>query len=154
MVIDNQLHSYLYTLFLFESVRLPAGETFKEIGDSEDNLFFIVSGQLEDSMYLTLQNQGKVFRKPTLILSKNDYFGEIYPFDKEQQSQSYVETLQPTELVSISKEKLIKICRKYPNIELAIIDLLKIRSQLVTSEPSVKLRGAPRYDLDLALNNT
>jgi hypothetical protein len=99
-----------------------------------------------------LQNPGKVFRKPTLILSENDYFGEIYPFNKEQRSQSHIETLEPTELVGISKEKLIRICRKYPNIELAIIDLLKIRSPSVTSEPSVKLRRAPRHELKLKLN--
>lgn len=103
-------------------------------------------------MSLGYDNQGKVFRKPTLILSENDYFREIYPFNEEQRFQSYIETLEPTELVSISKEKLIQICRKYPNIELAIIDLLKIRSQSVTKEPSVKLRRAPRHELKLKLN--
>lgn len=138
--------------FLFETVRQPAGQTIKEIGDMVDNLFFIVSGKLKDSIYLTLQNPGKVFRKPTLILSENDYFGEIYPFNKEQRSQSHIETLEPTELVGISKEKLIRICRKYPNIELAIIDLLKIRSQSETSEPSTKLRRSPRHELKLKLN--
>jgi hypothetical protein len=111
-----------------------------------------VSGQLEDSIYLTLQNQRKVFRKPTLILSENDYFGDIYPFNKEQRSQSYIETLKPVELVRIPKEKLMRICRKYPNIELGIIDLLKIRSQSIEGEPSFKLRRAPRYELKLKLN--
>jgi CRP-like cAMP-binding protein len=138
--------------FLFETVRQPAGQTIKEIGDMVDNLFFIVSGKLKDSIYLTLQNPGKVFRKPTLILSENDYFGEIYPFNKEQRSQSHIETLEPTELVGISKEKLIRICRKYPNIELAIIDLLTIRSQSETIEPSTKLRRSPRHELKLKLN--
>jgi CRP-like cAMP-binding protein len=138
--------------FLFETIRLPAGEVVKEIGDTEDHLFFIVSGQLKDSIYLTLQNQRKVFRKPTLILSENDYFGDIYPFNKEQRSQSYIETLKPVELVRIPKEKLMRICRKYPNIELGIIDLLKIRSQSIEGEPSFKLRRAPRYELKLKLN--
>ncbi len=138
--------------FLFETVRQPAGQTIKEIGDMVDNLFFIVSGKLKDSIYLTLQNPGKVSRKPTLILSENDYFGEIYPFNKEQRSQSHIETLEPTELVGISKEKLIRTCRKYPNIELAIIDLLKIRSQSKTSEPSTKLRRTQRHELKLKLN--
>jgi CRP-like cAMP-binding protein len=138
--------------FLFETIRLPAGEVVKEIGDTEDHLFFIVSGQLKDSIYLTLQNQRKVFRKPTLILSENDYFGVIYPFNKEQRSQSHIETLEPAELVRIPKEKLMRICRKYSNIELGIIDILKIRSQSVESESSFKLRRAPRYELKLKLN--
>jgi CRP-like cAMP-binding protein len=138
--------------FHFEAIRLPAGEMINEIGNAEDHLFFIVSGQLKDSIYLTLQNQKKVFRKPTLSLSENDYFGEIYPFNKEQRSQSYIETLAPTELVRIPKEKLMRICHKYPNIELRLIELLKIRSQSIESEPSVKLRRAPRYELKLKLN--
>ena len=113
---------------LFENIRLPAGYVVKEIGDTEDYLFFVVSGRLKDSIYLTLQNQRKVFRKPTLTLSENDFFGDIYPFNKEQRSQSYIETLEPVELVRIPKEKLMRICRKYPNIELGIIALLSIRS--------------------------
>ncbi|NIV99306.1 cyclic nucleotide-binding domain-containing protein, partial [Candidatus Saccharibacteria bacterium] len=80
---------------------MPAGKVVKEIGDPEDHLFFIVSGRLKDSIYLTLQNERKVFRKPTLTLSENDYFGDIYPFNKEQRSQSYIETLEPVELVKI-----------------------------------------------------
>jgi CRP-like cAMP-binding protein len=138
--------------FLFEKVRLPADHTIKEIGDVEHHLFLIVSGRLEDSIYLTLQNQERIFRKPTIIMSENDYFGEIYPFTKEQRCQSYIKTLRPTELVSISKEKLLPICRKFPNIELAIIDLLKIRSQFATSDSSAKLRRSPRYEFKLKLN--
>ena len=144
----NELKSFC---FLFETVLLPANQTIKKVGDIEDHLFFIVSGKLEDSLYMTLQNQGRIFRKPTLILSENDYFGKVYPFNEEHRSQSYIKTLEPTELVSISKEKLLQICRKYPNIELAIIDLLKIRSQSVSSESSVKIRRHPRYKFRLRL---
>jgi CRP-like cAMP-binding protein len=138
--------------FLFEKARLPADQTIKEVGDAEDYLFLVVSGELEDSIYLTLQNQEKIFRKPTIILSANDYFGEIYPFSKEQRCQSYIKTLVPSELVSISKEKLLPVCRKFPNIELAILDLLKIRSQSTTRDSSAKLRRALRYELKLKLN--
>ena len=42
---------------LFENMRLPSGQVVKEIGDPEDHLFFVVSGRLKDSIYLTLQNQ-------------------------------------------------------------------------------------------------
>ena len=138
--------------FLFETIRRPAGTSIKEFGDIEDNLFLVVSGKLRDSIYLTLQNQGKVFRQPILILSKNDFFGEIYPFNEKQQSKSYIETLEPTELVSISKEKLIRICHQYPHIELAILDLLKIRALSATNESPARLRRAQRYELKAKLN--
>ena len=136
---------------LFENTRVPSGHVVKQIGDTEDHLFFIVSGQLKDSIYLTLQNQRKVFRKPTLVLAENDFFGDIYPFNKEQRSQSYIETLEPAELVKIPKEKLMRICRKYPNIELGIIDLLSIRSLSNADEPSDMIRQETRHKFILRL---
>jgi len=136
---------------LFENIRLPGGQVVKEIGDPEDHLFFIVSGRLKDSIYLTLQDQRKVFRKPTLALAENDFFGDIYPFNKEQRSQSYIETLEPAELVRIPKEKLMRICRKYPNIELGIIDLLSIRSITDKEAPVDEIRRETRYKFTLRL---
>jgi hypothetical protein len=50
--------------FLFETVRQPAGEVVKEIGATEDHLFFIVSGQLKDSIYL--RGRG-VFQDPDTV---------------------------------------------------------------------------------------
>ena len=136
---------------LFENIRLPGGQVVKEIGDPEDHLFFIVSGRLKDSIYLTLQDQRKVFRKPTLALAENDFFGDIYPFNKEQRSQSYIETLEPAELVRIPKEKLMRICRKYPNIELGIIDLLSIPSITDKEAPVDEIRSETRYKFTLRL---
>ena len=145
------IHELKALCSLFENIRLSAGEVVKEIGDPEDHLFFIVSGRLKDSIYLTLQNQRKVFRKPTLTLSENDYFGDIYPFNKEQRSQSYIETLEPVELAKIPKEKLMRICRKYPNIELGIIDLLSIRSIADKDAPSDEIRKETRHKFTLRL---
>ena len=145
------IHELKALCSLFESVRLPAKQVIKEIGDPEDHLFFIVSGRLKDSIYLTLQNQRKVFRKPTLELAENDFFGDIYPFNKEQRSQSYIETLEPTELVRIPKEKLMRICRKYPNIELGIIDLLSIRSYSDQEGATETIRKETRHKFYLML---
>jgi CRP-like cAMP-binding protein len=145
------IHELKALCSLFENIRLPAGQVVKEIGDTEDHLFFIVSGQLKDSIYVTLQNQRKVFRKPTLTLSENDFFGDIYPFNKEQRSQSYIETLEPAELVRIPKEKLMRICRKYPNIELGIIDLLSVRSISTKEEAVDAIRQESRHKFILRL---
>jgi len=145
------IHELKALCSLFENIRLPAGHVVKAIGDPEDHLFFIVSGRLKDSIYLTLQNQRKVFRKPTLTLSENDFFGDIYPFNKEQRSQSYIETLEPVELVKIPKEKLMRICRKYPNIELGIISLLSIRSISEKEASADEIRKETRYKFTLRL---
>lgn len=145
------IHELKALCSLFENIRLPAKQVVKEIGDTEDHLFFIVSGRLKDSIYLTLQNQKKVFRKPTVELSENDFFGDIYPFNKEQRSQSYIETLEPTELVRIPKEKLMRICRKYPNIELGIIELLNIRSISNQEGSPETVRKQTRHKFSLML---
>ncbi len=145
------IHELKALCSLFENMRLPANQVVKEIGDPEDHLFFIVSGRLKDSIYLTLQNQRKVFRKPTLELAENDFFGDIYPFNKEQRSQSYIETIEPTELVRVPKEKLMRICRKYPNIELGIIDLLSIRSLSDQEESPEIIRKETRHKFSLML---
>jgi CRP-like cAMP-binding protein len=136
---------------LFENIRLPSEQVVKEIGDPEDHLFFVISGRLKDSIYLTLQNRRRIFRKPTLTLTENDFFGDIYPFNKEQRSQSYIETLEPVELVRIPKEKLMRIGRKYPNIELGIIDLLSIRSLTDEDTPSDEIRKETRQKFALKL---
>ncbi|MGD9150880.1 MAG: cyclic nucleotide-binding domain-containing protein [Desulfobacterales bacterium] len=145
------IHELKALCSLFENMRLPVNQVVKEIGDPEDHLFFIVSGRLKDSIYLTLQNQRKVFRKPTLVLAENDFFGDIYPFNKEQRSQSYIETIEPTELVRVPKEKLMRICRKYPNIELGIIDLLSIRSLSDQKESPEIIRKETRHKFSLML---
>lgn len=145
------IHELKALCSLFENVRLPANQVVKEIGDTEDHLYFVVSGRLKDSIYLTLQNHRKVYRKPTLVLAENDFFGDIYPFNKEQRSQSYIETLDPTELVKIPKEKLMRICRKYPNIELGIIDLLSIRSLSDPEGSHEAIRKESRHKSSLVL---
>jgi CRP-like cAMP-binding protein len=145
------IHELKALCSLFENIRLPSGQVVKEIGDPENHLFFVVSGRLKDSIYLTLQNQRKIFRKPTLTLAENDFFGDIYPFNKEQRSQSYIETLEPAELVRIPKEKLMRIGRKYPNIELGIIDLLSIRSLTNEDAPSNEVRKETRQKFALKL---
>jgi CRP-like cAMP-binding protein len=145
------IHELKALCSLFENIRLPAGHVIREIGDAEDHLFFIVSGRLKDSIYLTLQNERKVFRKPSLTLSENDFFGDIYPFNREQRSQSYIETLEPAELVKIPREKLMRICRKYPNIELGIIDLLSIRTMTGKEVSSEEIRKETRHKFTLRL---
>jgi CRP-like cAMP-binding protein len=82
---------------IFEIVQFPAEHVLIKPGDNEDDLFFIVAGQIRDSIYLTVEDRRKIFRRPNILLSENDYFGDIYPFDQEKKSQSYVETISHAE---------------------------------------------------------
>jgi CRP-like cAMP-binding protein len=134
-----------------EIIHLPPDHTVKKVGDIEDSLYFVISGTLKDSMYHTIDNREKVYRAPNLYLNANDYFGDIYPLDRDKKSKSYIETKSQVELLKIPKEKLRKICIKYPKIEYELLNLLKVRSKASVDDSPEKLRDARRIPLKLDL---
>jgi CRP-like cAMP-binding protein len=136
---------------LLKIIHLPPDHTVKKVGDLEDAIYFVISGGLKDSMYQTMDDKEKVYREPNLYLYENDYFGDIYPFDRDKKSNSYVETKSQVELLRISKGKLRKVCIKYPKIEHGLLNLLKVRSKASMDELSEKLRHARRIPLKLEL---
>ncbi len=125
----------------------------KKVGDLEDSLNFVISGSLKDSLYDTIDSRDKVYREPVLYFDENDYFGDIYPFDRDKKSNSYIETKSQVELLRISKEKLRKICTKYPKIEHGLLNLLKVRSKESVDNSRAKLRDIRRIHLKLELGH-
>ena len=136
----------------FVRVRLFADKAVQKTGDLETDLYFVVSGTLKDSIYSSLETKEKVHRKRNILLSDDDFFGEIYPFKKDQTCKSDIKTVTQVELVKISRQKLMKLCREFPNIEPALIDLFKIRSNRVESRPASSVRKAERYQLPIKMN--
>jgi CRP-like cAMP-binding protein len=136
----------------FVRVRLFAGKTVQKAGDRESDLFFVVSGTLKDSIYPSLETKEKVHRKRNMALSDDDFFGEIYPFEKDQICKSDIITETQVELVKISRQKLMRLCREFPDIELALIDLFKIRSGPEETSTSSAVRKAERYQLPIKMN--
>ena len=110
-------------------VRLAAGKTIRKIGDPQAELYLIVSGNLKATTLLPLSKTRSKPRNESVFLTENDFFGDIYPYDSSKISQTFVETITAAELVKISKAKLRRVSRKYPNIELGLIDLFKARSE-------------------------
>ena len=135
-----------------ERLRLPAGKTVKKIGDSEKAIYFVVSGSLRSTQYQPLKKNESNHAKSTIQLSENDFFGSIYPFEKDNVSQSYTETASRVELIKLSKSQLIKVCKKYPNIELGLIDLVKARSNGNDTEALRTVRKTERHQLPLRMN--
>jgi CRP-like cAMP-binding protein len=136
----------------FVRVRLFADKTIQKAGDLETDLYFIVSGTLKDSIFPSLETKEKIHRKPNIYLSDNDFFGEIYPFKKDQTCKSDIKTVTQVELVKISRLKLMKLCREFPNIEPALIDLFKIRSRPAENSQPQTVRKADRYQLPIKMN--
>jgi CRP-like cAMP-binding protein len=145
------IQEFLALFSRFEIINLLVDTTVKKVGDLEDSLNFIISGSLKDSLYDTIDSRDKVYREPNLYLYENDYFGDIYPFDRDKKSKSYIETKSQVELLRISREKLRKICTKYPKIEHGLMNLLKVRSKGSMDNSGGKLRDIRRIHLKLEL---
>jgi hypothetical protein len=131
-------------------VRLPAGKVFKKIGDVEDHLYFIASGTLKETTFVPLSKKEKKHRKSVVQLTESDIVGDVYPFEEQKLSQCYTETITSVELGKISKEDLIAICTRYPNVAHSIINLFKNRLE-GRKESSLPAREANRHQLPLKM---
>ncbi len=115
-------------LYPLVKVHLPAGRVVKKAGDSEEDLYFIVSGTLRATAYQPVKKGGEtMYTKSTANLTENTFFGEIYPFEDKQRSQSYIEAITQTELIKLSKINLMKICVNFPEVEHALMQLYEMR---------------------------
>jgi len=137
---------------ILELRHFPAGNTLKRFGEEENDLYFVVSGALEETIYHRTQKGGKLQKKSTKNLVENDFFGEIYPFDKEKVSHSTVETITRVEFVKCSKSGLMAVCKKYPNIKLIINILYQSRSASDEKHFSGILRETVRHRLPTQVN--
>jgi CRP-like cAMP-binding protein len=132
----------------------PEGSMMKQFGDEEHNLYFVVSGAVEKTFYHRLEKGGKVQKKSTKNLVENDFFGKIYPFEKERISQTTVETMTHVEFAKISKRKLMKICKEYPNVKRLVHDLYQSRSESHNETFSYTIRKSVRHQLPTQVNIT
>ena len=134
-------------------VKLPSGKMITKAGDPANNLFFIVSGNLKETVFLPLKKKDEtLYRKRASHLTENQFFGDIYPFKDKSTSKSYIETTTRGELIRITKSNLIKICKKYPNIELGLIDLYEVRKKSGNGGAGRKIRKIGRHQLPLKID--
>lgn len=130
----------------------PAGSMLKRFGDEESDLYFVVYGALEKTVYHRLEKGGKVHKKSTKTLVENNFFGEIYPFEDEKVSRSDIETITRVEFAMIPKSRLMAICREYPNVKILVNGLYKSRSVSVEEKFSSIIRNTVRHQLPTRVN--
>jgi hypothetical protein len=135
-----------------ELMRLPAGKTINTIGNAESALHFIVAGGVKATTYELLEKVESQQPISSVFLSENDFFGSVYPLNENHLSFCHTVTTGPSELAKISQENLRQICRRHPCIELALIDLFKVRSEKEGIEVFRSVRRADRHKLPLKMN--
>lgn len=133
-------------------VNRPAGKIVKKFGDIENDIYFVVSGALKETTYHPLGEGEKVNKRSIRDLVESDFFGNIYPFEAERVSRSYIETITRVELVKISKPRLVALCRKYPNIELLVKGLYSTRVQSGEGTAPHTVRKTTRHQLPTKVN--
>jgi hypothetical protein len=141
------------TMTLFNVVKLPAGQVVSLADKREKELNFIVQGILEMTTYKPQNDHNEtIYKKSTSKLTKNHFFGEIYPFDKENHSNSYIEPKSKAELITISQKSLTQICDKFPNVENAIKALYKFDLFVSEEDQYKRMQKGERYELPIKMS--
>ena len=146
---DPEMMAFMSTLILRH---FPAGSMLNRFGDEENDLYFVVFGALEETIYHRLEKEGRVQKKSTKTLVENDFFGEIYPFEEGNVSQSDIETITRVEFAIISRSGLMAICRKYPNVKILVNALYQSRSVFDEERFSSIVRKTVRRQLPTQIN--
>jgi CRP-like cAMP-binding protein len=130
-----------------EPLHLPPGTVVKNPGDTEEFLYFIVSGTLIETYPLSADEEGEGREEFSANSAEMNYFGDVYPLDEQRQFPSVIETVSSTELLRISKSQLVDLCEEYPKIEILLMMLDKAQRLLAEKRVSQKDRKSARYEL-------
>jgi hypothetical protein len=138
---------------LFDVIELPAGQMVSKVGEKEKDLNFIVQGTFRKKTYEPQKgNDETIFKKSSLMLTENHFFGKIFPFDKENCSQSYIESKSQAELITISQKSLKQICKKYPNVERGLKSLYEFGSMASKKDHYKRIQNGGRYKLPIRMS--
>jgi len=128
-----------------EQAHFSSGQVIREPIDSENDIFFIVSGLLRETVnYYSNEGELKQF---TATLAENMFFGDVYPLEEESLSPSRVETITDVQMLRFSKPDIMRVCRKHPNIRLLVMELCQTRRGSESRRYSQLVRASTRYQL-------
>jgi CRP-like cAMP-binding protein len=131
----------------FRRMVAPAGKTILKAGDCPRHLYMVAAGVLKENSYEMVSQKPRFRRDASRVLWEADCFGDIYPFSEQVPSQSDVVATTRVEVVMISRQHLMRACRRYPGVENGIIRLCRIRSVKKIETPSNGVRKGQRYSI-------
>lgn len=122
----NMSYGELITIMLrLVRVRLTKGNKIACVDDPADDIYFVVSGTLAETLSPDCQMEASKAGLETepMILGPNDIFGNIFPLDQPTLSYTDVIAINDVELVKISKPVLHSACQKYPNVAKLLLEM-------------------------------
>ncbi len=127
-------------------LQFDAGQTIIRTGQTCSDVFFVVSGTLEEKVAQPVNIQKNQSEATTQKLFDNDIFGDIFPIHKKTTSLSDIKALTSVEVVKISKSALVETCQKYPRLEKLLIKLYKGPPSREHGRSWPSVRQSTRYD--------
>ncbi len=125
---SNMGYGELVTLMLrLVRVKLSTGQKIACVDEPANDIYFVVSGTLAESISQDCQFEASKAGLDTepILLGPNDVIGNIFPLDQKTISYTDVVAINEAELVKISKPVFLDACHKYPNIEKLLRDIYK-----------------------------
>jgi hypothetical protein len=104
-----------------EKTRVKAKEIVQYPGNPEESLYFVISGKLVKSPAESESENHDVVQ----FLIANDHFGDDHPCEIKEPAPYQIRAASESELLKISKDDFLTICRDHPNLKNGLQKLLK-----------------------------
>jgi len=121
----------------------PANTIVKTAGEPEADLYFVVSGMLQE----TVSSESIENPDSQITLIENAFTGDIYPFEEEKACRGTLTAATEVELLKISKHDLIRLAQKKFNFEFLCMELLSTRYDIGGRRSQQIIRATQRYQL-------
>lgn len=146
----NMNYPELVTIMLrLVRIRLSAGDKISCVDDPADEVYFVVSGTLAETLSADCQTEASragIEVEPKLI-GPNDIFGNIFPLDTPTTSYTNIVAVTDVELVKVAKSVLSDACKKHPRIEKLLRDIYKPENAERCDRVWQTVRRATRFGL-------
>ena len=146
---DMSYSELVATMLRLVRVRLSAGDRITCVDDPANEIYFVVSGTLMET--LSEDCQVEISRigidvEPRLI-GANDIFGNIFPLEELTVNTTDVTAVTEVELVKIAKPVLLEACRKHPRIEDLLRGIYKPDNVDLCDRPWQTVRRSIRFGI-------
>ena len=137
-------------------VRLSTGEKITTVDDPAEDIYFIVSGTLAETLSPECQSEAAragIDTEP-IFLGPNDIFGDIFPLDRPTRSDKDIVAVSEVELVKIAKKVLSNASLKFPNIKALLMQIHKPQTDHICDRSWQTVRRTIRYGLPTKIEIT
>jgi hypothetical protein len=133
-------------------VRFPADQFVVKYGDPGNDIYFVVSGTLEEIIHMPANKRGASPSTFIKFLSDNDIFGEAFPLEQFNVSRSDIKTVTAVELVKIKKPILADILKKHKGIKKLLQNLYKGPSEDARGRSWTSVRRSARHGIPIRVD--